>query len=234
MQTLRAFLLIFRKSLTNLDYYRELKDVRWRFAGKYFFALIFLTTLISIVPIIWRLQTTRIPNIKIVVQKGQLSTNLTEPYLFPNPAGGKALVAFGDYSGYQEKAFFSATKDALVSPTESVPWHELQDDISLNMNSLWWALGSLMILINFLIIPFVILEKLISLALLSLIFRSVLRKKFLFNQIFKIGLFASTLPIVFFAILGLFNLTPAIPLGYTLTLALFVGIIFHHLWKKNS
>jgi hypothetical protein len=282
MQKLRTFFLVLRQSLTNLDYYQEAKDVSFGFAGKYFLALLFLTAFVAILPLVWQMveAAPKIPalagqtetflekayprDLKIVIQKGQLSTNVTEPYFLPSPQGGKALAVIDtkanleDFVRYRAQAYTLVTKNALVFPknqdqeTDVFFWSQLQEDTSLdyavysqavsglrpilaNAKNLWWALSvSLLILGPVVATPFMALEKTISLAVLSAIFYPVIRKKFTFSQIFKVSLFASTLPIVFFTFLGLFSLTPTIPLGYTLTLGLFMGTIFYHLWKKGS
>ena len=108
MRTIRAFLYVIRRSFTDPGYYRELTKVPFSFSLKFFFAYFFLyalvaTTIIAknIIPqldtftkaIATGVDRLYPPELVITIKKGEITTNVSEPYAIPVSALGSL---FGD------------------------------------------------------------------------------------------------------------------------------------------
>ncbi len=279
MKKLRAFGYVLKNSLTNLSYYDEVKNTSFWFLLKYLYLLFVITSIISLLPLIFRLLMIS-PSLQAEVTKakaavleaypkdlvvnitnGQLSTNVAQPYYYKDYFVIDTNATAEDYPTYKSKVPVLITKTAIVYPkdssgaTEIFFLNQLQDNVTLDYASyqagvskidpylkyatpIFW--GSLFLLIT--VVPLISASSALSWSLLSLLFLALiiflivklLHGVFSFKQIYKMTLLASTLPTLFFMVLGLFNLTPAIPFGYSLILGLFMIGILHHLWKKGS
>ncbi len=97
----RTFVSIFSKSLTSLTYYKKILNAPPSFSVKYYFILMFLSTLITSAVLTTHLTPqvrtkTQIlindlgeiypPNLEIKIQNGQLLLNQPQPYVLPLPA----------------------------------------------------------------------------------------------------------------------------------------------------
>ncbi len=138
---LKTFLRVFRNSLLNLDYYRDLLSVKFGFSLKYFFTLLYFSNLFLILPILIGLLTLvpELPgranrtksnlvsafprDLVVKIQKGQLSINKPQPYFYDGPSeitAGKHLFAIdtvadpGSYKSFN--SVFLVTKNSLVVP----------------------------------------------------------------------------------------------------------------------
>ena len=104
MRKLRVFVTCFKRSLTDLSYYRDIVNAKFTFSLKYLYVLMFIFGLvkgITLVPGVVKL-ITEIPDFKltvknvvddlypeelvVIIEGGKLSSNVEEPYFinFPN------------------------------------------------------------------------------------------------------------------------------------------------------
>ena len=168
---IRTFLCVFKNSLVNFDYYREVLTTKFSFSLKYFYGLLVVTSFISFLPLIfgvlffipqWPATESKIKtmaesaypaNLVLTVKDGQLSTNVREPYYVDAPGQlDKHLVAIDtkgsadDYVKYN--SYILLTKKSFVSPKsgsnsnlEIVPLADLQDNITVNQDTYIEMLG---------------------------------------------------------------------------------------------
>lgn len=165
-----------------------------------------------------------------------------------------------DYQKYKDSADILITKTAIVYPkssnqTEIFFLKEFSQPVTLDKESYLKGIAQLEPYLNYLqpllatgivVIlvfgtligaSFMLSEKLLNLLVFSLLVFLVIkiaRQPMPYGQIYKIAMHASTLPILFFSLLGFFGLQPAIPFGYSLLLGLIMAIILHRLWTKTS
>lgn len=195
------------------------------------------------------------------IANGQLSTNVPQPYYYKNYFVIDTNATAEDYSTYKTKVPVLITKTVVVYPkdssgaTEIFFLNQLQDNVSLDYNSYQAGISKLdpylkyvtpifwiVLLLLITLVPLIFASSALSWSLLSLLFLALIiflgaklfKGNFSFWQTYKMTLMASTLPTLFFTLLSLFNLTPAIPFGYSLILGLFMTAVLHQLWKKNS
>lgn len=286
MQKIKDFFLTFRQSLINPQFYQGVRKESFWVALRYFYVLLaivgftyslsFALSLATLIPqapkikenIKIQAEKAYPDNLKINIDKGQLSTNVTQPYYYywSSPSAQKAIAVIDtnasveDYQKYKDTADILITKTAVVYPknatqTEVFFLSDLSQNITLDKATYLKGVSQLEPYLNNLVplitagIIFILVfgtfigaalmlgEKLFSLLFFSsLVFlmTKILRKNLGYGEAYKISMHASTLPILFFSLLGLFGLTPAIPFGYSLLLSLVVAVILHRLWTKTS
>lgn len=128
MRKIKNFLNTFKKSLTDLNYYKEIVKAPFRFSLKYLFFLLFVLTLISslkiavglsfIIPKAPQLVTSAKEGIKsffpaglvVTVRNGELSTNVKEPYYIELPM----------LAGLKETHFITIDTKASVDDIQSL------------------------------------------------------------------------------------------------------------------
>lgn len=239
MKFLREFFISIQNSLVNPPYYLTVKDESFWATLKYLFSLLTLISLvyclffaISLIPLV--------PQAPVVnIKDGLLSTNVPQPYFYKNLFAIDTAATKNDYQKYQNRAPVLITKDAVISPDNVFYFRDLNQPVT-TANLQTWLVGAIIII--FLLGPFflsglLLSEKLTSLAIFSLlafVIIKLLKKKLTYQQIYKISSHASTLPILFFSLLGFLGLSPTIPFGYSLLLALVVTVILHRVWTKIS
>lgn len=101
-----------------------------------------------------------------------------------------------------------------------------------------FVLVSLLVLVvPFIVSGFLVIGQLVYLLILALILQvlgQVLGLKNSYRQVFKILARATTLPALFFLVLGTFHLSPAIPFAYSLILGLFFLAICFQIGKETK
>ncbi len=273
MQKIKDFFLAFRKK----SFWAALKYLYLLLAIVGFvFSLSFALSLATLIPqapkikenIKIQAEKAYPDNLKIDIDKGQLSVNVAQPYYYywSSPSAQKAIAVIDtnanveDYQKYKDTADILITKTAVVYPkntnqTEVFFLSDLSQNITLDKATYLKGISQLEPYLNNLV-PLIIVgiifilvfgtfigaslmlgEKLFSLLFFSfLVFLAakIARHKLEFVEAYKISMHASTLPILFFGLLGLFGLEPAIPFGYSLLLGLVVAVILHRLWTKTS
>lgn len=102
---------------------------------------------------------------------------------------------------------------------------------------LFVLVGLLVLIVPFIASGFLVIGQLVYLLILALVLQvlgQVLGLKNSYRQVFKILARATTLPAIFFLVLGTFHLSPAIPFAYSLILGLFFLAICFQISKESE
>ncbi len=165
----------------------------------------------------------------------------------------------GDYAKYG--SWILATKNSMVTPKSEVagdvqvtPLIDIVDNATVTHDSFLAIVNRIYAYKNY-VTPFLVVLglflltigplvagglmlawNLVYLALFTVIARllaGMTKLNLTYGQTYRLAIHASTLPVLFFALLSILGLVPAIPFGYSLILGVFMVIIFLHLKPKT-
>lgn len=197
----------------------------------------------------------------IKIKDGQLSTNSKEPVYLDGELVIDHLVTIDTNAHIEDypkfKTMFLVTKTAIVMPksngrNEIYYLNEITNETTIDKNQynlftsqteplLNYATPIILLLLAaiLLIFPIFTAGSAIILHLIRLLFVSsicfiivkLIKITISFKQIYKLAIHASTLPILFFTFLSIFNLSPQFPFGFSLLLIFFLIAVFYRLKK---
>ena len=188
----------------------------------------------------------------LTVADKKLSTNVPEPYyvsLFGQKGRFLTIDTKASPADFARlDSYLLVTKTSIVSDGSTVPIGQIAKDGVLNQKTyLGWLRGFYPylkyapqflagtaiflvtigpVLAGAAALPF----RLAYLAVFCLLVTWPVRAggfSYSFRQVYKMAIHASTLPTVFFTLLAVLGLSPAIPFGYSLVLVLFFGAIIY-------
>lgn len=146
MNTLKTFFYSLKRSMLDLNYYKDVADASFGFSLKYLWFLLLILTIVkaitfagayiyarpTVTPAVNRAvsyaQNLYPPDLKIKVQDGQLSTNVKEPFIFDldqnYKTGSNRHLLIIDTTGTIENypyynTYVLATRNAVVYPSKS-------------------------------------------------------------------------------------------------------------------
>lgn len=287
MTKLKTWVYVFKRSLTDPSYYKELEKTKFSFSLKYLYLLLvfiffvhsvrFAIEVFNVLPTL----PAKISNfqngmrkdypegLEIKIDKGELSTNAKEPlYInFTNTAKALDLKPDGtnfvtidtsaqveDYFTY--KTLVLVTKKYIVAPDKENSYklyplssgEENEGPISINKTLYLGLLDKadpylsaipnaikLMAILGVTIFPFVAggfslwgkLIYLLVMTLFVLLMAKLMKKKYKYSTLFRLGMHGLTQPILVTFILGFFNIQ--YPWFYTGLFLVWMGVVLNKL-----
>lgn len=282
MNKLKTWFYVFKRSLTDPSYYKELEKTKLSFSLKYLYLLlifVFLITGVQFAILAFAVLPT-LPSkineykqslikdypegLEIKINNGELSTNQKEPFYVNFPQTRK-LMNFkektnlitidtkGDINEYPTyNTFILVGKKYIVAPDDnnSYKLYPLDSEGQTVINKAAYlnfftkadpfiqALPNIifaMSLAAFTIFPFFAagfsllgkLSYLLILTLFLLLIAALMKKKYKFSTLYRLGIHGLTLPILVGSLLGLFGIF--IPWLYTLLFLVWMGVVLNKL-----